>query len=161
MREASESSGERGECGGGTCTRQGQTVNRSPGGIQAAVQQATGVGVSPTWWGYLYLTGDTTRVDGEQIARWNPSSSAAGNRSRCLTHLGEAFIYGTCQNVLENVGDRLLMTSLSSSRCHRISLFQQVSQSNFCPARAASVNCKCCYCKVEMSSSNNGSATKW
>jgi hypothetical protein len=30
----------------------------------------------------------------EQIAGWNPSSSAAGNRSRCLTHLGEAFISG-------------------------------------------------------------------
>jgi hypothetical protein len=31
------------------------------------------------------------RADGEQIARWDPSSSVAGNRSRCPTHLGEAF----------------------------------------------------------------------
>ena len=38
--------------------------------------------------------------------------------------------------------------------------FQQVSTSNFCPARAAPVNCKCCYCKVETSLSNNSSATK-
>uniref|UniRef100_A0A0E9VSA5 Uncharacterized protein n=1 Tax=Anguilla anguilla TaxID=7936 RepID=A0A0E9VSA5_ANGAN len=33
--------------------------------------------------------------------------------------------------------------------------FQQVSSSNFCPARAAPVNCKCCYCEVEMYRSNN------
>ena len=41
-----------GECGGGTCNRhgeKGQMRNRSPGGIQAAVQQATGVGVKPGW----------------------------------------------------------------------------------------------------------------
>lgn len=38
--EASESLGERGVCSGDTCTRQG---------IQAAVQQATGVGVTPAW----------------------------------------------------------------------------------------------------------------
>ena len=29
--------------------RPGQTVNRSPGGIQAAGQQASGGGVIPTW----------------------------------------------------------------------------------------------------------------
>ena len=28
-------------------------------------------------------------------------------------------------------------------------------------ARAAPVNCKCCYCEVEMSRSNNNSAAKW
>ena len=39
--------------------------------------------------------------------------------------------------------------------------FQQVILSNFCPARAALVNCKCCYCEVEISRSNNSSATKW
>jgi hypothetical protein len=33
--------------------------------------------------------------------------------------------------------------------------FQQVSSSNCCPARAAPVNCKCCYCEVETSRSNN------
>ena len=32
--------------------------------------------------------------------------------------------------------------------------FQQVSLSNFCPVRAAPVNCKCCYCEGEMSRSN-------
>ena len=30
--------------------------------------------------------------------------------------------------------------------------FQQISLSNFCPARAVPVNCKCCYWKVETSS---------
>ena len=44
---------------------------------------------------------------------------------------------------------------------HRMPPFQQVSWSNFCPARAAPVNCKCCYCEVETSRSNNGSAAKW
>uniref|UniRef100_A0A4W5P9R1 Inositol hexakisphosphate and diphosphoinositol-pentakisphosphate kinase n=1 Tax=Hucho hucho TaxID=62062 RepID=A0A4W5P9R1_9TELE len=39
--------------------------------------------------------------------------------------------------------------------------FQQVSSSNVCPARAAPVNCKCCYCVVEMSRCNNVSATSW
>jgi hypothetical protein len=39
--------------------------------------------------------------------------------------------------------------------------FQQVSSSNFCHARDAPVNCKCCYCEVETSRSNNGSAAKW
>ena len=33
----------------------------------------------------------------------------------------------------------------------------QVSSSNFCPARAAPVNCNCCYCEVETSRSNNSS----
>ena len=36
--------------------------------------------------------GRQAMADGEQIARWNPSSSAAGNGSRCHTHLGEAYI---------------------------------------------------------------------
>ena len=44
---------------------------------------------------------------------------------------------------------------------HRMLPFQQVSSSNFCPARAAQVNCKCCYCEVETSRSNNSSAAKW
>ena len=35
------------------------------------------------------------------------------------------------------------------------------NKSHFCPAWAASVNCKCCYCEVEMFWSNNGSAAKW
>uniref|UniRef100_A0A8C7IUB3 Inositol hexakisphosphate and diphosphoinositol-pentakisphosphate kinase n=1 Tax=Oncorhynchus kisutch TaxID=8019 RepID=A0A8C7IUB3_ONCKI len=39
--------------------------------------------------------------------------------------------------------------------------FQQVSSSNVCPARAAPVNCKCCYCEVETSRSNDVSATSW
>ena len=30
--------------------------------------------------------------------------------------------------------------------CHRMQPLQQVSSSNICPARDASVNCKCCYC---------------
>ena len=42
-------------------------------------------------------------------------------------------------------------------RCH----LSNNSLSNFCPARAASVNSKCCYCEVETSRSNNGSAAKW
>ena len=41
---------------------------------------------------------------------------------------------------------------------HRMPPFQQVSLSNFCPAIAALVNCKYCYCEVETSRSNNGSA---
>ena len=32
-----------------------QTVNRSPGGLQAAVQQTTGVGDTPTWEKLLFL----------------------------------------------------------------------------------------------------------
>ena len=43
---------------------------------------------------------------------------------------------------------------------HRMPPFQQVSSSKFCPARAAPVNCKCWYCEVETSRSNNGSAAK-
>ncbi|CAB1349934.1 unnamed protein product [Coregonus sp. 'balchen'] len=50
---------------------------------------------------------------------------------------------------------------LSTWRHHRLPPFQQVSSSNFCPARAAPVNCKFCYCEVETSRSNNGSAAKW
>jgi hypothetical protein len=38
--------------------------------------------------------GRQTRVDGEQVARWNPSSSPAGSGSRCHTHLREAYISG-------------------------------------------------------------------
>jgi hypothetical protein len=38
--------------------------------------------------------------------------------------------------------------------------FQQVSSSNFFPARVAPVNCKCCYCEVETSRSNNDWAVK-
>jgi hypothetical protein len=63
--EASESLGERkgGWGGEGTCARQGETtradVNRSPGGIQAAVQQAIGVGVTPTWEKLLFLEADS------------------------------------------------------------------------------------------------------
>ena len=50
---------------------------------------------------------------------------------------------------------------LSMRHLHRKPPFQQVSSSNFCPARAAPVNCKCCYCEAEMSWSNNSSAVKW
>ena len=39
--------------------------------------------------------------------------------------------------------------------------FQQVSSYDFCPARAALVNCKCYYCEVETPSGNKGSAEKW
>jgi hypothetical protein len=42
-------------------------VNRSPGGIQAAVQQAMGVGVTPTWEKLLFLEADFLKnmpVDG-------------------------------------------------------------------------------------------------
>ena len=42
---------------------------------------------------------------------------------------------------------------LSTWHRHRMPPFQQVSQSNFCPARVAPVNCKCCYCEVETSRS--------
>ena len=38
--------------------------------------------------------GRQARADDKQIARWNPNSSAAGNRSWCHTHLGEASISG-------------------------------------------------------------------
>ncbi|XP_076315108.1 uncharacterized protein LOC143227564 [Tachypleus tridentatus] len=38
--------------------------------------------------------------------------------------------------------------------------FQQVNSSNFCPARDAPVNFKCCYCEVKMSRRNNSLATK-
>uniref|UniRef100_A0A8C7IYE4 Inositol hexakisphosphate and diphosphoinositol-pentakisphosphate kinase n=1 Tax=Oncorhynchus kisutch TaxID=8019 RepID=A0A8C7IYE4_ONCKI len=52
-----------------------------------------------------------------------------------------------------------------SSHSHAITIdvlpFQQVSSSNVCPARAAPVNCKCCYCEVETSRSNDVSATSW
>ena len=44
---------------------------------------------------------------------------------------------------------------------HRMPPFQQVSLSNFCPARDAPVNCKCCYFEVETPRSNNSSAAKW
>ena len=58
---------------------------------------------------------------------------------------------------------------------HGMPPFQQVSSSNFCPARAALVNCQGCYCEVEMSrrknqlscevvdhtSSQNGTAECW
>ena len=44
---------------------------------------------------------------------------------------------------------------------HRMPPFQQVSLSNFCPARAAPVNSKCCYCEVEIFRRNNGADTKW
>jgi hypothetical protein len=50
---------------------------------------------------------------------------------------------------------------LSTWHHHRMPLFQQVSSSNFCPARASPVNCKCCYCEVKTSRSNISSATKW
>jgi hypothetical protein len=50
---------------------------------------------------------------------------------------------------------------LSTWHLHRMPPFKQVSSSNFCPARAAPVNCKCCYCEVETFRSNNGSAAKW
>ena len=44
---------------------------------------------------------------------------------------------------------------------HRMPSFQQVSLSNFCTARAASVNWNFCYCEVETFRSNNCSAAKW
>ena len=43
---------------------------------------------------------------------------------------------------------------------HRMTPFQQVSSSNFCPARAALVNCKCCCCEEETSKSKN-KLTEW
>jgi hypothetical protein len=53
-----------------------------------------GLGVCGGGGGTCNRQGKTTRADGEQIARWNLSSSAAGNGSRCHTHLGEAFTSG-------------------------------------------------------------------
>ena len=50
---------------------------------------------------------------------------------------------------------------LSTWHCYRMPPFQQVCSSHFCPAISSPVNCKCCYCEVETSKSNNGSATKW
>jgi hypothetical protein len=50
---------------------------------------------------------------------------------------------------------------LSTWHRHRMPPFQQVSSSNFCTARAAPLNCKCCYCEVETSRCNNCSAAKW
>jgi hypothetical protein len=50
---------------------------------------------------------------------------------------------------------------LSTWHRHRMLPFQQVSLSNFCPARASPVNCKRCYFEVETSRSNNDSARKW
>ena len=47
---------------------------------------------------------------------------------------------------------------LSTWHRHRMPPFQQISSSNFCPARAAPVNCKCCYCEVDTSRRNNSSA---
>ena len=44
---------------------------------------------------------------------------------------------------------------------HSMTSFQQVISSNVCPVRAALVNFKFCYCEVETSRSNNGSAAKW
>ena len=55
--------------------------------------------------------GRQVRADGEQIARWNPTSRAAGKGNRCHTHLGEAFISG-CRFLVENASGCQIMSLL-------------------------------------------------
>jgi hypothetical protein len=62
-------------------------------------------------------------AEGEQIDRWNSRSGAAGNGSRCHTHLEEAFIYGG-RFLAENVSEwslnsrRVALKGASKDSCH-------------------------------------------
>ena len=69
------------------------------------------------------------------------------------------------QSPSTNIGGRMGRTEelsdVQHQWRHQMPPFQQVSSSNFCPARSAPVNCKCCSYEMETSRSNNSSATKW
>jgi hypothetical protein len=64
------------------------------------------------------------------------------------------------QSIYNHWQENDLTEKLSNFQCGTIigCHFSNNSVRNICPARAAPVNCKCCYCEVETSRSNN---TKW